>query len=394
MIIYIAFIKDNARYFYLKDRQGSIKAITNEGGDIVERYSYNAFGVMLISDANGNLLTQSAYANPYTYTGRRFDTETGLYYYRNRMYSAELGRFISEDPLGYVDGYNLYRYARNNPLRYTDPMGTTARSVDSSWQISSIFDSLSSGRRNSLLAPTLASNLEAQNSGANNPILPNTQRLIETGVEGRPGADQLEGAGRAFVNLLIGVANEALDNAPMARADRVRAEIRGEQSSVRPHVTPLSIPDDQLVGASVVELFTLGVLARTAIPTRTTSAATTTTVTTRATASSSVSILKSGDNFTTEIVKRNKPGRDGGQSQHIKEKVNGATTSTTHQVTLDGKVIHQHQDHIGKHGTVRRFSDELTGTKTINAPTTKDTMSGGPLGFPAKTPPPAHPSGL
>ena len=91
---------------------------------------------------------------------------------------------------------------------------------------------------------------------------------------------------------------------------------------------------------------------------------------------------KGGEKFTKEVVKRGKLGRDGGQSQHVIEKVNGQTTSTTHQVFKDGKTIHQHQDHVGKFGTKRRFSDDLTGTKTINAPTTKDTMQGGRLGHP------------
>ncbi|EKD25836.1 MAG: hypothetical protein ACD_79C01475G0002 [uncultured bacterium] len=52
--------------------------------------------------------------------------ETGLYYYRNRMYSPVLGRFLQRDPAGYVDGMNLYSYVKNNPLRYLDPMGLTA----------------------------------------------------------------------------------------------------------------------------------------------------------------------------------------------------------------------------------------------------------------------------
>lgn len=50
-----------------------------------------------------------------------------MYYYRNRMYSADLGRFISKDPKGYVDGMNLYAYVMNNPLKYSDPMGTVAQ---------------------------------------------------------------------------------------------------------------------------------------------------------------------------------------------------------------------------------------------------------------------------
>jgi len=49
--------------------------------------------------------------------------ETGLYYARHRFYDPELGRFISADPLEYVDGPNVYAYARNNPLAFTDPMG-------------------------------------------------------------------------------------------------------------------------------------------------------------------------------------------------------------------------------------------------------------------------------
>jgi RHS repeat-associated protein len=52
--------------------------------------------------------SQSAIGNPWTFTGRRLDGETGLMYYRNRIYSTELGRFCQRDPAGYMDGWSLY----------------------------------------------------------------------------------------------------------------------------------------------------------------------------------------------------------------------------------------------------------------------------------------------
>jgi RHS repeat-associated protein len=126
----IAFVKNKQRYYYIKDQRGSIRAISNEVGIIVESYSYNAFGIMTIKDQAGHVLLKSNYDNTYTYTGRRYDEESGLYYYRNRMYSAQLGRFLSKDPKGFIDGYNLYAYVKNNPLKYVDPFGTTSRSTN------------------------------------------------------------------------------------------------------------------------------------------------------------------------------------------------------------------------------------------------------------------------
>jgi len=50
--------------------------------------------------------------------GRRFDTDTGLYYYRARYYNPYIGRFLQTDPIGYGGGVNLYRYCRNNPRNW------------------------------------------------------------------------------------------------------------------------------------------------------------------------------------------------------------------------------------------------------------------------------------
>ena len=61
--------------------------------------------------------------NPYMFTGRRFDLETGLYYYRARYYNPQIGRFLQTDPIGYSNGINWYAYCGNNSTNMVDPSG-------------------------------------------------------------------------------------------------------------------------------------------------------------------------------------------------------------------------------------------------------------------------------
>jgi len=116
-----------ATYYYLVDRQHSVLGLTTATGAIVESCTYTAFGQRQLFDSNGAPLADSTFHSPFGYTGQQFDPETGLWYYRNRMYSAELGRFLQRDPAGYVDGLNLYAYVRNNPLTLVDPSGLSPR---------------------------------------------------------------------------------------------------------------------------------------------------------------------------------------------------------------------------------------------------------------------------
>jgi RHS repeat-associated protein len=95
-----------------------------------------------VLDENGTPRTvnESLYGNPWTFTGRRLDQETGLMYYRNRMYSVELGRFVSRDPWqlkldtvsagdGYADCMSLYAYTCGRVCRSTDPTGMATLEV-------------------------------------------------------------------------------------------------------------------------------------------------------------------------------------------------------------------------------------------------------------------------
>jgi RHS repeat-associated protein len=105
-------LNGTARYF-LSDHLGSSNALTDSSGAIVESANYDSFG-----NATGNLSTR------YQYTGREFDNFTGLYFYRARWYDSNLGRFISEDPIGFEGGdVNLYGYVGSNPVSRIDPLG-------------------------------------------------------------------------------------------------------------------------------------------------------------------------------------------------------------------------------------------------------------------------------
>ena len=86
---------------------------------------YDPYGKLTIYTGDwSSTRSSSLYANPYLYTGREYDAETGLYHYRHRYYHAELGRFLSRDPIGYDGGeVNLYRYVKNAPPAARDPFG-------------------------------------------------------------------------------------------------------------------------------------------------------------------------------------------------------------------------------------------------------------------------------
>ena len=114
-------------YYYHKNHLGSVMAITDANGSVVEHYEYDPYGTPSIYDAYGNIIAVSSIGNHILFTGRDYDTETGLYYYRARHYSPFLGRFLQYDPEGYVDGYSLYKYAMCNPVLFLDPRGTNIR---------------------------------------------------------------------------------------------------------------------------------------------------------------------------------------------------------------------------------------------------------------------------
>jgi len=100
---------------FVTDILGSAVALTDPNGAIVTTYSYEPFGRASVGGA--------ASTNRFQFTGRENDLDA-LYYYRSRYYSPTFQRFISLDPIGFAVGEtNLYVYAGDDPVRFSDPLG-------------------------------------------------------------------------------------------------------------------------------------------------------------------------------------------------------------------------------------------------------------------------------
>lgn len=103
--------------FYHNDHLGSTSVLTDENGDLVEETTYYPYGEV----------KSGGTSSKYLYTGQEKDFETGLSYYGARYYNPHIYRFAQADSI-LTDVYdpqqlNRYAYARNNPLKYTDPSG-------------------------------------------------------------------------------------------------------------------------------------------------------------------------------------------------------------------------------------------------------------------------------
>jgi RHS repeat-associated protein len=108
-------ISDLTPYYSHFDGLGSVIALTNSAGSVVNLYEYSVFGEVSASDPN--------HPNRFLFTGREFDADTGLYYYRARYYNPYLGRFLQTDPA--ADGMNWYAYCGNDPVGSIDPSGAS-----------------------------------------------------------------------------------------------------------------------------------------------------------------------------------------------------------------------------------------------------------------------------
>ncbi len=110
-------VNNGSNESFLRDALNSTIALTNSSGSIVDQTTYDPYGNTTDSAPSS--------ASAFEFTGRENDqTFGGLYYMRARYYSPQLARFISRDPAGLAGGVNLYAYAGDDPIDFSDPTGT------------------------------------------------------------------------------------------------------------------------------------------------------------------------------------------------------------------------------------------------------------------------------
>lgn len=98
-------------YFYQQNYLGSVTHLTGWAGEVIEKYGYDAFGTPTTTYTSG------VFNNRFKFTGREHQPTFGIYEYRNRAYHSGLGRFLSEDPIGFAAGdTNMFRYCGGDPI--------------------------------------------------------------------------------------------------------------------------------------------------------------------------------------------------------------------------------------------------------------------------------------
>ena len=114
----VMFKLEGETFIPIHDLSGNIRAIISPQARTIETLSYTTFG---------EEVTPSPI--PWKFSSKRYDPESGLYYYGRRYYDPALGRWLTPDPQGYNDGLNLYAFVQNNPLTHFDSYGLWARPI-------------------------------------------------------------------------------------------------------------------------------------------------------------------------------------------------------------------------------------------------------------------------
>ncbi|MCK4735244.1 MAG: hypothetical protein KAT65_22515, partial [Methanophagales archaeon] len=223
----ISMSRDGIKAYYHFNGLGSVTSLTDSSENLLASYKYEPFG--RIMEETGSIV------NPYRFTGREYDEDTGLYYYRARYYDAEVGRFLSEDSIGGIDGPNLYVYAKNNPVNFVDPSGEAivVSALGIYMGISGVIGAITEGYSSYLqyegdLAHTIAGACRGFGSGALGAYskIPGTSEFINQATQILSGEKKIRGnikeiGGTIAISVLL---------------DSFKLKKKGLYKSIRPYV--------------------------------------------------------------------------------------------------------------------------------------------------------------
>ena len=115
----VAMIKGGTTFAIISDHVGSVRLVVDSAtGSVAQRIDYDSFGNVII-DSNPGF-------QPFGFAGGLYDPDTNLVRFGLRDYDAATGRWTTKDPMGFAGAEgNLYRYALNDPVNATDPVGTS-----------------------------------------------------------------------------------------------------------------------------------------------------------------------------------------------------------------------------------------------------------------------------
>jgi RHS repeat-associated protein len=102
-------------YHFVHNGTGNVSHLTDSAGSVAQKYNFEAFGNVVAK--TGSLV------NSRLFQTKEANAKSGLIYFGARWYNPTLGRWLSPDPLGIVDGPNIYAYLNNDPVNKTDPWG-------------------------------------------------------------------------------------------------------------------------------------------------------------------------------------------------------------------------------------------------------------------------------
>jgi RHS repeat-associated protein len=127
------------RLYYHCDSRGNVARLTDASEAVVESYEYDPYGIVTIKDKLGGSVSATQVGNPFDLQRRRRDGETGLMYFRARIYEPTAGNWLQRDPLSLEPGPNWHEFESSNPINRRDPMGMDDDECDGmppKWDIS------------------------------------------------------------------------------------------------------------------------------------------------------------------------------------------------------------------------------------------------------------------